>query len=62
MRDERTRAWLDEYAKSTSPTEKQATERTRKTNGERLIQIKTHQGTRWPGERLQNRQRSSAIR
>ena len=32
--------------------EKQATERTRKTRGARLIHIRTHQGTRFPGDRL----------
>jgi hypothetical protein len=39
--------------KITRPIEKEATEITRKTSGERLIQIRTHQGTRWPGDRLQ---------
>jgi len=43
----------DAYAKQHNPIEKQVTDRTRKTRGDRLIQIKTHQGTRWPGERLQ---------
>lgn len=45
-------ACWDEYANNTNPTEKQATESTRNTRGERLIQIKTHHGTRCPGERL----------
>jgi hypothetical protein len=40
------------YAKRHSPTEKQATDITRNIKGDRLIQIKTHQGTRCPGERL----------
>lgn len=31
---------------------KQATESTRKTNGDRLIHMRTHQGTRCSGERL----------
>lgn len=35
-----------------SPAEKQATDITRKTNGDRLIQIRTHHGTLCPGDRL----------
>jgi hypothetical protein len=46
---------LDEYAKRQSPIEKDATETTRHASGERLIQISTHHGTRWPGERLRVR-------
>lgn len=46
------RCWLEEYAKSTKPMEKHATERTRNTRGDRLIQIRTHQGVLWPGDRL----------
>ena len=42
----------DEYVKSISPAEKQATDITRKTNGDRLIQMRTHHGTLCPGERL----------
>ena len=46
------RCWPDEYAKSTRPMEKQVTERTRNARGDRLIQMSTHHGTLWPGERL----------
>ena len=35
-----------------SPAEKQATDITRKTRGDRLIQMRTHHGTLCPGERL----------
>ena len=42
----------DEYVKSMSPAEKQATDITRKTIGNRLIQMRTHHGTLCLGERL----------
>jgi len=35
----------DEYVKNTKPMEKHATAITRKTSGDRLIQMRTHQGT-----------------
>lgn len=44
--------WLDEYVNITSPIKKHATERTSRASGDRLIQIRTHQGTRWSGDRL----------
>lgn len=47
-----TLTWPDAYAKQHNPIEKQATDITKNTRGDRLIQISTHQGTRWPGERL----------
>ena len=47
-----TTCWFEEYANKQRPMEKQATDMTRKTRGERLIQMRTHQGTQWPGERL----------
>lgn len=43
--------WPEAYAKKQSPAEKHATDMTRNTSGERLIQMRTHQGTRSPGER-----------
>jgi hypothetical protein len=43
----------DAYANRTRPMENEATDITRKTNGDRFIQMRTHQGTRCPGERLQ---------
>lgn len=47
--------WLDAYANKQRPMEKHATDITRKTSGDRLIQMSTHQGTRCPGERLETR-------
>lgn len=44
--------WPDEYANSTRPMEKQATDNTRKASGDLLIQISTHHGTLCPGDRL----------
>lgn len=43
--------WCVEYVNSTSPAEKQATDITKNTRGDRLIHISTHHGTRSPGDR-----------
>ena len=50
----------DAYVKSTSPMEKQATDITRKTSGDRLIQMRTHHGTLCPGERLNDVKKDGA--
>jgi hypothetical protein len=54
------RTWPDEYVKSMSPAEKQATDITRKTSGDRLIQMRTHHGTLCPGERLNDVKKDDA--
>ena len=56
----RLRTCPDEYVKSMSPAEKQATDITRKTSGERLIQMRTHHGTLCPGERLNDVRKDDA--
>ena len=50
----------DAYVKSMSPAEKQATDITRKTSGDRLIQMRTHHGTLCPGERLNDVKKDDA--